>query len=55
MTKTFSTLVAALAIAASLAAVTPVSARTVTGGTADLSGTDLGSGRFSGGDLGSGW
>lgn len=64
MTKTFSTLVAALAITATVTAVTPVSAFTATGdvtrissgdmGSGRISGTDLGSGRIANGDLGSG-
>ncbi|GAB5446991.1 hypothetical protein [Gymnodinialimonas sp.] len=54
MTKTFSTLVAALAITASLAVVTPVSAFTAPGDVAGVSGLDLGSSRLSGTDLGSG-
>lgn len=55
MTKTFSSLVAALAISAALTAVaTPVSAFTATGDVTRISNGDLGSGRISGGDLGSG-
>lgn len=55
MTKTFPSLVAALAISAALTAVaTPVSAFTATGDVIRISNGDLGSGRISGGDLGSG-
>lgn len=55
MTKTFSSMIAALAITASLAAVTtPVSAFTATGDVTRISNGDLGSGRISGTDLGSG-
>lgn len=55
MTKTFSSLVAALAITASLAAATaPVSAYTATGDTSRISRPDLASGPIAGGDLGSG-
>ncbi len=56
MTKTFSALTAALAIAASLAATSvPVAAdRLSTDIDATISGTDLGSGRISSGDMESG-
>ena len=54
MTQTFSTLIAALAITASLAAMTaPATAFEATRG-AGIAGDDLGSGRVSDLDLGSG-
>ncbi|GAB5446992.1 hypothetical protein [Gymnodinialimonas sp.] len=54
MTKTFSTLVAALAITASLAAVTPVSADSSRGEVTRTTPSEVMSGPISGGDLGSG-
>ncbi len=55
MTKDFSTLVTALAISASLMAVTaPVSAFTATSDVSRIANGDLGSGRFSSGDVSSG-